>query len=258
MMKREIILHYESVRGLRNWIKDYWEKQLPQVFSLEQNKNLHVLDRVISVDTLGPESAKAQVMATIETIENGISFQSEPFLVVIFALYPYRGNSVKVVAECHQSPLLSTFSHVLAVLESSQTQEITPHHLGGINISNINSAGDVNINLSHVAGRDQITTTTSTTITQQGSPSPAAATPHPPVINKVELSKLIRQHYSLEEFKSLCFELQVAYDDLPGETLTNRVEALVEYLERRGRVPHLLALVKQERPHITWPDTISD
>lgn len=251
MMKREIILHQESIRGLRNWIKDYWEKQLPQVFSLEQNKNLHVLGRVIPVDTLGPESAKAQVMATIEIIENGTSFQSEPFPVVVFALYPYRGNSVKVVAECHQSPLLSAFSQVLAELEPSQTQEITPHRLGGINISNITSAGDVNINLSNVAGHDQITTTTSTTITQQGSPSTAAATPQSPIINKVELSKLIRRHYDLGEFKSLCFELQVEYDDLPGETLTNRVEALVEYLERRGRVQELLKLIKQQRPNAT-------
>ncbi len=129
---------------------------------------------------------------------------------------------------------------------------------GGIKFGLINSTGDVNINLSHVAGRDQITTTTSTTITQQGSSSSAAATPLPPIINKVELSKLIRQHYDLGEFKSLCFELEVAYDDLPGETLTNRVEALVEYLERRGRVPHLLPLLKQQRPSATWPDTLSD
>lgn len=254
-----------------------------------------------------------------------------------------------------------------------------PH---GINISNITSAGDININLSNVAGRDQNTTTNSTTITQQTSPAAAsadlvsttstddreirqydsfpffaspdgftqwwggyvasigenriypslgrldqndefheygnreweyvysgcvisfiikaeeaeklritpivktstvdadirkagldkcekhiagvvqaakskfsgieriaAATPQLPVINKIELSKLIRQHYDLGEFKSLCFELQVAYDDLPGETLTNRVEALVEYLERRGRVQELFNLIKQQRPN---------
>lgn len=69
--------------------------------------------------------------------------------------------------------------------------------------------------------------------------------------NLVELSQLIRRHYDLSEFKSLCFELQVAYDDLPGETLTNRVEALVEYLQRRGRVQELLKLIKQQRPNAT-------
>lgn len=82
-------------------------------------------------------------------------------------------------------------------------------------------------------------------------PVHAAATSQPPITNKVELSKLIRRHYDLGEFKSLCFELQVAYDDLPGETLTNRVEALVEYLDRRGRVQELLKLIKQQRPNAT-------
>lgn len=82
-------------------------------------------------------------------------------------------------------------------------------------------------------------------------PVHAAATSQPPITNKVELSKLIRRHYDLGEFKSLCFELQVEYDDLPGETLTNRVEALVEYLERRGRVQELLKLIKQQRPNAT-------
>ena len=80
----------------------------------------------------------------------------------------------------------------------------------------------------------------------------------PPNINKVELSKLIRRHYDLGEFKSLCFELQVEYEDLAGETLTNKVQALVEYLDRRGRVPHLLPLLKQQRPNTPWPDTPSN
>lgn len=142
--------------------------------------------------------------------------------------------------------------------EAQPTDAAAPPQPAGINFSNLNAGGNLTINVSDTAGGNQTTTTTTTTIAQYGSTSPAAATPQPPVINKVELSKLIRQHYDLNEFKNLCFELQVAYDDLPGETLTNRVEALVEYLERRGRVPELLTLVKQERPNATWPDTISD
>lgn len=128
---------------------------------------------------------------------------------------------------------------------------------GGINFGPINSAGDVNINLSHVAGRDQNTTTNSTTISQQAS-SAVQVEANRTAIYLVELSQLIRKHYSLGELKSLCFELQVEYDDLAGETLTNKVQALVEYLERRGRVPHLLPLLKQQRPNTPWPDTPSN
>lgn len=135
--------------------------------------------------------------------------------------------------------------------------EAAPQQSGSINFGSINSAGDVNINLSHVAGRDQITTTTSTAITHQTSPA-AQGEKSQTAINLVELSQLIRKHYSLGELKSLCFELQVEYDDLAGETLTNKVQSLVEYLERRGRVPHLLTLVKQQRPHTPWPDTPSN
>ncbi len=57
----------------------------------------------------------------------------------------------------------------------------------GINISHIISAGDVNINLSRVAGHDQITTTTSTTITQHPS-SAVQVEANRTAINLVELS----------------------------------------------------------------------
>ncbi|MCL4867399.1 MAG: hypothetical protein KJ063_00390 [Anaerolineae bacterium] len=37
-------------------------------------------------------------------------------------------------------------------------------------------------------------------------------------------------------------------------TLTYKVESLVQYLSRRGRIPHLVPILKRDRPHAPWPD----
>lgn len=68
----------------------------------------------------------------------------------------------------------------------------------------------------------------------------------------VQLRNLIHQSFSLDEFRTFCFDVGVRYDDLPGESLQTRVTSLVLLCERIGRIDHLLAKCVATRPQINW------
>jgi hypothetical protein len=71
----------------------------------------------------------------------------------------------------------------------------------------------------------------------------------------VELAEALDEHFDKEELcSSLCFRLDIDYDDLRAEGKTNQVRELVRFCKRRGRIPELVEVAKQERPHIAWKD----
>ena len=53
--------------------------------------------------------------------------------------------------------------------------------------------------------------------------------------------------FNEEELKTLCFELEVEYDDLPASGRVNKARELVTYLNRRGRLPELQAAIAAAR-----------
>ncbi|MGD2179340.1 MAG: hypothetical protein PVG71_16140, partial [Anaerolineae bacterium] len=72
---------------------------------------------------------------------------------------------------------------------------------------------------------------------------------------QVQLRQILTDHFNEGELHTLCFDLGVDYDDLPGEGKANKARELVSYLERRKRIPELVELVKKRRPRISWGDT---
>ena len=70
----------------------------------------------------------------------------------------------------------------------------------------------------------------------------------------VHLHRLLVTHYDVEELRTLCFQLGIAYDDLPGTTKSGRARELLLFLQRRQRLPELVDRGKRERPEIPWPD----
>src|SRR5688572_15399390 len=54
-----------------------------------------------------------------------------------------------------------------------------------------------------------------------------------------DLRRNIIQQYSHEEFKTLCFDLGVRYDLLPGESYDDKARELILFLDRRGRLEEL-------------------
>lgn len=77
-------------------------------------------------------------------------------------------------------------------------------------------------------------------------------------ITLAQFNKSLREILSESDLQDFCLALRVDYESLPGNSKADKTRGLILELQRRGRVPHLLTLVKQERPHIPWPDTISD
>ena len=66
------------------------------------------------------------------------------------------------------------------------------------------------------------------------------------------LYEAITATFSLEELKSLCFDLGINHEHLPGDTLPGKVRELLQYLDRQGRPLELLPHLQALRPHIPW------
>jgi len=70
----------------------------------------------------------------------------------------------------------------------------------------------------------------------------------------VLLHRTLVTYYDVEELRTLCFQLDVPYDDLRGEGKRGRARELLLFLERRQRLSELIVLARRERPDIPWPD----
>jgi len=73
-----------------------------------------------------------------------------------------------------------------------------------------------------------------------------------------QLRQLLDRYFILDEFKTLCFDLSVDYDNVPGETKTAKIRELLLVLGRHGRLPHLITILQQERPDVDWPPVPND
>lgn len=71
-------------------------------------------------------------------------------------------------------------------------------------------------------------------------------------IDLTQLLHKLEKSFNDEELKQLCFELKIAYDDLPAQGRNNKMRELIAYLERIGRLSDLVELVQQHRPNQHW------
>lgn len=78
-----------------------------------------------------------------------------------------------------------------------------------------------------------------------------AAMSQPPPDNAVDpvaALYFIDRRYSLDELKTLCFELGVDYDNLPGEGKRGKARELILHESRRRGLTRLAALLEREHP----------
>jgi hypothetical protein len=65
-----------------------------------------------------------------------------------------------------------------------------------------------------------------------------------------QLNQFLNQHFSLGELRTLCFELNIPYDDLEGgEARAAKTLALVQYAGRHGLFESLTAHAQAQRPN---------
>jgi len=69
-------------------------------------------------------------------------------------------------------------------------------------------------------------------------------------VDRGALLGILTQRLSSSELRTLCFDLQVDYEDLAGETKPDKARELIQYLERRGRLPELVPHLRGLRPDI--------
>jgi hypothetical protein len=69
-----------------------------------------------------------------------------------------------------------------------------------------------------------------------------------------QLRQVLTTRFDAGELRTLCFDLGVDYDDLPGAGKASRARELVGYLARRDRIADLIRVGKRLRPDIPWPE----
>ena len=70
----------------------------------------------------------------------------------------------------------------------------------------------------------------------------------------VNLRELLTAHFSESELRTLCFDLDVEYEDLRGTGRSDKERELVAYLARHDRMGELTEVGARLRPDIPWRD----
>jgi hypothetical protein len=76
-----------------------------------------------------------------------------------------------------------------------------------------------------------------------------------------ELSTLrdnIDTYFNQEQLHNLIFDLEIDYEDIPGETKGAKARELVDYCRRLGKMPELIDRLSQLRPAISWRTASAD
>lgn len=69
-------------------------------------------------------------------------------------------------------------------------------------------------------------------------------------IDTMVLRQIFVLRFSFEELRTLCADLDVGFDILPGEGQEAKARELIAYLQRRERLGQLVAYIRQHRPDI--------
>ncbi|MCB9420751.1 MAG: hypothetical protein H6667_13170 [Ardenticatenaceae bacterium] len=66
------------------------------------------------------------------------------------------------------------------------------------------------------------------------------------------IRKQLVEYFNNSELQELCFQLDVDYEIINGENKLDKARELLTYLNRRNRMPELVAYCQRERPSIQW------
>ncbi len=71
-------------------------------------------------------------------------------------------------------------------------------------------------------------------------------------VDRAKLRQILVNHFDDGELRDLCFDLGIAYSDLPGECARDKARELIAYCERRGLWLDLVGTVYDARPRAPW------
>lgn len=74
----------------------------------------------------------------------------------------------------------------------------------------------------------------------------------------IRLRQILLNRFNEEELRTLCFDLALDYDMLPGRGKEGKARELLAYLERRNRLSELVELLQRNRPDIKTADLFTN
>lgn len=74
-------------------------------------------------------------------------------------------------------------------------------------------------------------------------------TEHDTTRRLIAMRDCITNHFDLSEFKSLCFDMGINYDNLDGDSLEDKAREFVLLMNRLGRCPEIVAYCQKKRPN---------
>lgn len=74
----------------------------------------------------------------------------------------------------------------------------------------------------------------------------------------VRLRRILETYFDESELEGLCFDLRYDYEQLPGESKSERVVELIKSFSRMGRVEELIDYCSQLRPNVPWSELRAD
>ncbi len=89
----------------------------------------------------------------------------------------------------------------------------------------------------------------------------------PAQVNQTRLHQLLKIHFNEGELRILCSDLnkpddrpndKLDYEMLEGEGKETKSRALIDYLDRRGRIHDLVTAAKRKRPNASWGEIFSE
>ena len=76
----------------------------------------------------------------------------------------------------------------------------------------------------------------------------------PEQIERAKLRQVLSTLFNESELSSLCFDLSVNYENLPGNGTSDKARELIAHLDRRGRISELVDSIRMLRPQVVWED----
>ena len=69
-----------------------------------------------------------------------------------------------------------------------------------------------------------------------------------------EWREMLSQRFGMSDLRTLCFDLRIDYDNLPGATKADKVKALLLHVHKEQRLDDMVEVGMRQRPDISWDD----
>lgn len=73
-------------------------------------------------------------------------------------------------------------------------------------------------------------------------------------MNRSKLLVILNTFFNDNELRTLCFDLSIDYDNIPGTTKLDKARELILYCERHVRYDDLVKAVFAARPLVVWDE----